>query len=69
MSRDHAYLLDVLAAAKLAIAYVSGKSREEFRHDLQCQDAVIRRLEIMAKQPAACLTPRAKHSLSCVGVR
>jgi len=49
MSRDNEYLLDVLEAAKLALAYVSGKTREEFLVDTQCQDAVIRRLEIIGE--------------------
>lgn len=49
MQRDKEYLLDILEAAKLAIAYVDKKSREEFFADLQCQDAVIRRLEIIGE--------------------
>ena len=52
MSRDKEYLLDILEAARLAIAYTGGKSREEFLRDIQCQDAVIRRLEIIGE--AAC---------------
>lgn len=39
MQRDNAYLLDILEAAKLARAYVGGKTKEEFLNDLQCQDA------------------------------
>lgn len=49
MSRDNEYLLDILEAAKLALAYVSGKTREEFLADTQCQDAVIRRLKIIGE--------------------
>jgi uncharacterized protein with HEPN domain len=52
MPRDVAYLLDILEAAKLAATYVSAKTQEEFVRDTQGQDAVIRRLEIMAKRPA-----------------
>jgi len=49
MSRDPQYLLDVLTAAKLALTYVAGKTQEEFLGDTQCQDAVIRRLEIIGE--------------------
>ncbi|MBI4639875.1 MAG: DUF86 domain-containing protein, partial [Candidatus Tectomicrobia bacterium] len=33
----------------MAISYTSGKTREEFFRDTQCQDAVIRRLEIIGE--------------------
>ena len=49
MPRDVAYLLDILEAAKLAATYVSAKTKEEFFCDTQCQDAVIRRLEIIGE--------------------
>ncbi|MCX9013086.1 MAG: DUF86 domain-containing protein [Candidatus Methanoperedens sp.] len=49
MQRDREYLLDILEAAKLAIEYINGKTREEFFSDIQCQDAVIRRLEIIGE--------------------
>lgn len=49
MPRDLAYMLDILEAAKLAAAYVSAKTQEEFFCDTQCQDAVIRRLEIIGE--------------------
>ena len=41
MSRDSVYLLDILKAAKLALNYLEGKTKEEFFQDNQCQDAVI----------------------------
>ena len=47
--RDRAYLLDILEAARLVLVYVDGKTQEEFLEDLQCQDAVIRRLEIIGE--------------------
>jgi uncharacterized protein with HEPN domain len=47
--RDSAYLLDILLAARLATSYVAGKSWTEFHADYQCQDAVIRRLEIIGE--------------------
>ncbi len=44
MERDREYLLDILEAARLASDYVGEKTKKEFLNDLQCQDAVIRRL-------------------------
>ncbi len=49
MSRDNQYLTDILDAAKMAISYVAGKTEEEFFADTQCQDAVIRRIEIIGE--------------------
>ena len=49
MQRDKAYLLDILEAGKLAISYVDKMSMEEFLKDTQCQDAVIRRFEIIGE--------------------
>ena len=47
MSRDREYLLDILTAARLAIQYVEGKTGEQFLADVQLQDSVIRRLEVL----------------------
>lgn len=49
MQRDLEYLLDILEASKIAFSYVSDKTKEEFFNDIQCQDAVIRRLEIIGE--------------------
>jgi uncharacterized protein with HEPN domain len=49
MERDREYLLDVLDSARLALSYVRGKSRVEFFQDIQLQDAVVRRLEIIGE--------------------
>ncbi|MDD5473206.1 MAG: DUF86 domain-containing protein [Candidatus Methanoperedens sp.] len=49
MQRDREYLLDILEAAKLALEYIGDKTRGEFFGDLQCQDAIIRRLEIIGE--------------------
>ena len=46
MSREQAYLFDILDAARLALSYVANKTRDESLTDTQCQDAVIRRIEI-----------------------
>ena len=49
MSRDDAYLVDILESAKIALEYVAGKSWDEFYEDMQCQDAVLRRIEIIGE--------------------
>lgn len=49
MERDRTYLLDILQAAKLAISYVGDKTEQEFLADIQCQDSVIRRCEIIGE--------------------
>jgi uncharacterized protein with HEPN domain len=47
--RDAGYLLDILNAARGARQYLANHSYETFLSDLQCQDAVIRRLEVMGE--------------------
>ena len=42
-------MLDMLNAAKMALEYVKGKSIGQFISDTQCQDAVIRRLEVLGE--------------------
>lgn len=49
MQRDKEYLVDILDAARLAVQYVQGKDLDGFINDIQCQDAVIRRLEIIGE--------------------
>lgn len=49
MDRDLTYVLDILEAARLAISYVGDQSEAEFLADIQCQDSVIRRLEIVGE--------------------
>ncbi|RZN35859.1 MAG: DUF86 domain-containing protein [Methanosarcinales archaeon] len=49
MQRDREYLTDILESAKIALDYVVGMDKNEFLGDLQCQDAVIRRLGIMGE--------------------
>jgi uncharacterized protein with HEPN domain len=49
MSRDDTYLIDILESAKIAIDYVTGKSWDVFYEDMQCQDAVLRRIEIIGE--------------------
>jgi uncharacterized protein with HEPN domain len=49
MSRDDTYFVDILESAKIALNYIIGKSWDDFYGDMQCQDAVIRRLEIIGE--------------------
>jgi uncharacterized protein with HEPN domain len=49
MPRDRESILDALAAAKMALEYVSEKDFDRFLSDTQCQDAVIRRLEVLGE--------------------
>ena len=49
MLRDLAHVQDILDAAGLAMSYVNGRSLESFRTDTLCQDAVIRRMEIIGE--------------------
>lgn len=49
MKRDHTYLLDIANAAELAVSYIESMTREQFLSDVQCQDSVIRRLEIIGE--------------------
>lgn len=49
MQRDQAYFLDIRDAARLVIDYVSGKTYQDFLADVQCQDAVIRRIALIGE--------------------
>lgn len=49
MHRDDTYLVDILESAKIALDYVLGKTWDQFYEDLQCQDAVVRRIEIIGE--------------------
>jgi len=49
MSRDDSYLVDILESAKIALDYISDKTWDMFNKDVQCQDAVIRRIEIIGE--------------------
>ena len=49
MSRDDAYLLDILQAARLALEYIHEATLEAFLEDVRLQDSVIRRLEIIGE--------------------
>lgn len=64
MRREETYLFDILNAAKTALGYTRGKTFDDFQQDTQCQDAVIRRLEIIG-EAARRISPefRGRHDL------
>lgn len=49
MPRDVEALLDILTSARIAIGYAAGLTIEDFLDDLQAQDSIIRRLEIIGE--------------------
>lgn len=49
MSRDDAYMLDILESARTAVQYMRGKEWDDFSRDHLLQDAVVRRLEIIGE--------------------
>ena len=49
MTRDDAYLFDILESARLALEHLGDVQRDEFEKDIMLQDAVVRRLEIIGE--------------------
>lgn len=49
MSRDNAYLTDILNSARSIISYIQGMSQEQFEQNVEKQDAVIRRYAIIGE--------------------
>jgi uncharacterized protein with HEPN domain len=49
VERDPQFLLDMLQSAELALAYTADCTKEDFLTNIQLQDAVIRRLLIIAE--------------------
>ncbi len=62
MSKDNAYLADILDSARIIQQHLSGMSREQFLADLRTQDAVIRRFAIIG-EAARHLSPAALKAL------
>ena len=61
MSRDLAYLMDILDAAERALSYLVDETRQEFLTDVEKQDSVIRRLEILG-EAAGRISPAVRQS-------
>jgi uncharacterized protein with HEPN domain len=49
MQRDPQFLLDMLQSAELIASYMNQVSKDEFIQNIQLQDAVIRRLLVIAE--------------------
>ena len=49
MDRDQAYLFDILSSARLIWSYIEGVELDQFLADVQLQDSVIRRIEIIGE--------------------
>jgi uncharacterized protein with HEPN domain len=49
MQRDPQFLLDMLQSAELIASYINQVSKDEFIQNIQLQDAVIRRLLVIAE--------------------
>jgi uncharacterized protein with HEPN domain len=49
MRRDEAYLLDIVLAARKALQFVQGVSREQFEQNELIQNAVLRPLEVIGE--------------------
>lgn len=47
--RDLHSLLDIIISAKLALSYLQGITKSELIHNIQLQDSVLRRLEIIGE--------------------
>lgn len=49
MNRDQSYLIDIFESSKIILSYLDQKTIEDFLEDIQLQDSVIRRLEIIGE--------------------
>ena len=49
MERDSALVLDIITSARLIRSYIEGMGLDEFLADIQLQDSVIRRIEIIGE--------------------
>lgn len=49
MDRDAPHLIDITESARLVSAYLEGVSMDDFMRNVQLQDSVIRRLEIIGE--------------------
>jgi uncharacterized protein with HEPN domain len=63
MSKDNAYLRDILDSARAIRSYLADVSREQFEANSEKQDAVIRRYAVMG-EAARRLSPAALKTLA-----
>jgi uncharacterized protein with HEPN domain len=67
--RDRVYLVDMFESAQLAVSYLRGVSRETFLQDLQLQDALVRRIEIIGEAARRISSPPVRRLQKCLGRR
>ena len=67
MQRDREYMLDILEAAKTIEEYIQGKTEQDFSKNLQCQDAVLRRLEIIGEAAGRISEKQRNSHQPCLG--
>ena len=62
MDRDTPHLIDIAESARLVSAYLEGASMDAFMRNVQLQDSVIRRLEIIGEAAGRVSVPfRQRH--------
>ena len=49
MDRDTPYIVDIVGSARRVRGYLEGVTRDDFMQNVQLQDSVIRRLEIIGE--------------------
>ena len=62
MSKDKAYIADILESARMLQQHLFGMNREQFLADVRTQDAVVRRFEIIG-EAARHLSPATLNAL------
>jgi uncharacterized protein with HEPN domain len=65
MSPEREFLEDIVVAARLVLSYAEGISREQFEHNIEKQDSIIRRLAVIG-EAATKLPPQIKAEISDV---
>lgn len=61
MERDPVYLLDIFMSAQLIRSYVEGVDLDDFLTNIQLQDSIIRRIEIVG-EAAGRVSPQFRES-------
>ena len=69
MLRDKKYLIDIIEAAKLAVEYLKGQTENEFHQNIEKQDSVIRRLEIIGEAARRISEESKRRCRKCHGMR
>jgi uncharacterized protein with HEPN domain len=49
MDRDGPHIVDIVGSARLVRAYLAGVAQEDFMRNVQLQDSIIRRLEVIGE--------------------